>query len=270
MKIKYFCPLWGVKHLPLEQVLEQIKSSGYDGAEIALDPEKDDIFTSSQLIRDFGLELLIQLPYPKIGTPDKMLEDFLSKLDVLLKLDPLMVNCHSGKDHFSFEQNLAFISSADLLSKEHGITVAHETHRGRFSFSPTVIEKYIEAVPDIKLTADFSHWCVVSESLLEDQQHVIDRVIPHCVLIHARVGYAQGPQVPHPGAPEYSKELQQHTKWWKQIAEHHRGTQKQELLITCEFGPPPYMHTIPFTGQAVTSQYEMNLFMKDHLSKNLI
>jgi hypothetical protein len=89
-------------------------------------------------------------------------------------------------------------------------------------------------------------------------------------LIHARVGYAQGPQVPHPAAPEYAKELQQHTKWWRQIAGYHRDTQKEELLITCEFGPPPYLHTLPFTGQQVASQYELNLFMKDHLSKNLI
>lgn len=250
--------------------MEKIKSSGYDGVEIALNPGSDDVYHDSQLIKNYGLELLIQHPYSKTGTPKEMLKDFLSKLDILLRLAPLMVNCHSGKDHFSFEQNLAFIKEAGELSKKHKVTVAHETHRGRFSFSPTVIEKYIDAVPDLKLTADFSHWCVVSESLLEDQQAIIDKVIPRCVLIHARVGYAQGPQVSHPGAPEYNKELQQHTKWWKQIVAYHRGTQKQELLITCEFGPPPYLHTLPFTNEPVVSQYEVNLFMKDHLSKNLI
>jgi sugar phosphate isomerase/epimerase len=270
MKIKYYCPVWGMKHLPLAPVLERIKASGYDGAEIALNPEIQDLYQVRQLFEDHGLEFLVQHPYAKGDTPAKMLRDYLSKLEALLKLNPVMINCHTGKDYFTIGQNLEFINGADALSKKYNVTVAHEIHRGRFSFSTALIEKYISAFPDLKLTADFSHWCVVSESLLEDQQEIMDKVIPHCVYIHARVGYAQGPQVPHPGAPEYEKELRQHTKWWQQIVAHHRQTQKKELIITCEHGPAPYMHTLPFTDQPVASQYEVNLFMKNYLSQKLI
>jgi hypothetical protein len=35
--------------------------------------------------------------------------------------------------------------------------------------------------------------------------------------IHARVGYAQGPQVPDPRAPEYQAALVAHERWWDQI-----------------------------------------------------
>lgn len=269
MKIKYYCPIWGMKHLPLEHVLEKIKSSGYDGAEIGLDPDAQDIFWVKQLFEDYDLELLAQHPFAKGTSPDKLYTDYISKLDKILKIDPVKVNCHTGRDFYSVEENSRFIQEAEVLSHRYGITVTHEIHRGKFSFCTALIGRYIDAFPDIKLTADFSHWCVVSESLLEDQQEIINEVIPHCIHIHARVGYAQGPQVPLPNAPEYKKELQQHMQWWKRIGEHQQYVQQQELTITCEFGPVPYMHMLPFTGEPVASQYEVNLFMKNYLEQNL-
>lgn len=266
MKIKYFCPVWGMKHLPLAVVLQRIKSSGYDGAEIALDPDLVDAKSVKQLFDEIGLEFLAQLPYPKDGKPDEMLAAYHFKMERLMQLEPVMINSHTGRDHFTFEQNAAFIECAEELAKKHGIMVCHETHRGRFSYAAVVIEKYLNAFPEIRLTADFSHWCVVAESLLENQQHIMDKVVSHCAYIHARVGYAQGPQVPDPAATEYEKELRKHTQWWQQIVDYHRQKQSSELIITPEFGPPPYL--LP-GGNEVERQYDMNLFMKDHLSNNL-
>ena len=269
MKIKFYCPIWGMKDLPLAAALRKIKSSGYDGAEIPLNPDTMNIQDTREIFDDNGLEFLIQYPYAREGSFSKMRDVFFSRLDILLKLNPVMINCHTGKDYFSFEQNLEFINGAGMLSKASGITIAHETHRGRFSYSAVVMKDYLDAVPELKLTADFSHWCVVAESLLEDQEETITRVIPHCVYIHARVGYAQGPQVPNPAAPEYKKELTQHVKWWQQIVDHHILAGTEELIITPEFGPPRYMHTLPFSNEPVADQFKMNLFMKDFLTKKL-
>lgn len=267
MKIKYYCPVWGMKHLPLAGVLQKIKASGYDGAEIALDPDLVDIKAVKQLFDEAGLEFLVQLPYPKDGEPGEMLAAYRSKMERLLQLEPVLLNAHTGRDHFTFEQNAAFIQSADELAQKYGITICHETHRGRFSYAAVVIEKYLEAFPRIQLTADLSHWCVVAESLLENQQHIINKVLPHCAYIHARVGYAQGPQVPDPAAPEYANELRRHTQWWQQIVNHHSQKQSCELIITPEFGPPPYL--LPCEN-AIEKQFNMNLFMKSYLSENLI
>jgi hypothetical protein len=266
MKIKYYGTAWGMKHLPLANVLQKLKASGYEGAEIALDPDLVDVKAAKQLFTDNGMGFLAQLPYPKDDKPAAMLPVYLSKLERLLQLEPVMVNSHTGRDHFTFEQNLEFIVEADVLAKKYGIMVCHETHRGRFSYAAVVMEKYIEAFPDLKLTADLSHWCVVAESLLENQQNIIDKVAPHCHYIHARVGYAQGAQVPDPASPAYEKELLQHTKWWQQIVDHHKQNETAELIITPEFGPPPYM--LP-AADAPDRQYNMNLFMKDHLIKTL-
>ena len=270
MKIKYYCPLWGMSEMPLTVALEQIKAWGYDGAEIALDPYLKDVLEVKQQFKDAGLDLIVLHPYGRGATAQEALQNFKAKLEILLKLEPVLLNCHTGKDFYSFEQNLQFIQFAAEQAKAGGITIAHETHRGTFSFAASLMPQYLDACPEMMLTADFSHWCVVAESLLENQQDTIDKVIPHCAHIHARVGYIEGPQVPHPGAPEYSAELNRHTGWWQQIIDHHKLIHTKELTITCEFGPPPYMQRLPFSGEPVASQYEVNLFMKDYLSKNLI
>ena len=246
-----------------------VKSSGFDGAEIALDPDKDNLNRVRKLFETYELDLLVQHPFSKGCTPGEHLRDYSSKLERLMDMQPVKVNCHTGKDYYQVDVNRLFIEDADRLSEKHQVPVAHEIHRGRFSFCTALIDHYLSAFPDLSLTADFSHWCVVSESLLEDQPGVLKRVIPHCTHIHARVGYAQGPQVPHPQAPEYNRELETHLKWWTMILDCHKRRDEPEMTVTCEFGPPPYLHTLPFSGNPVAAQYEMNMFIKKYLTQNL-
>lgn len=42
---------------------------------------------------------------------------------------------------------------------------------------------------------DYSHFCVVAESYLEEQSEMLEQVNERSFHIHARVGYPQGPQV---------------------------------------------------------------------------
>lgn len=270
MEIKFFCPYWGMSHLPLPAALAEIKAAGYDGVELAIDPDQPGYETAAALCTDHGLILLAQHPFAQGSTPVQLLEDYRVKLDKILHLQPLLVNCHTGRDYYTLEQNLPFLETAQALSDTYGIPVAHEIHRGRFSFCTTMTSRYIDACPRLALTADFSHWCVVSESLLEAQQPLIDKVVPHCIHTHARVGFAQGPQVAHPAAREYQPELEAHLRWWQQIRHHHLRTGKSQMTITCEFGPVPYLPSIPFTRAPLASQWELNLFMKDYLTQNLV
>ncbi|HEY4290005.1 MAG TPA: TIM barrel protein [Puia sp.] len=269
MVIKYYYPRWGMEYMPMEDFFRMVKASGFDGAEIALDPDKDDLLRVWKICKAYELDLLVQHPFSKGNTPQEMLKDYQRKLERLMDLEPVMINCHTGKDYYSVAFNSQFIAQATLLAEKHGIPVAHEIHRGRFSFCTALIGDYLAAFPDLSLTADFSHWCLVSESLLEDQQATMEKVIPHCTHIHARVGYAQGPQVPHPDDPAYARELDAHLRWWNRILECHRQQGKKEIAVTCEFGPAPYCHTLPFSGTPVSSQHEINMSMRKFLTENL-
>lgn len=72
-------------------------------------------------------------------------------------------------------------------------------HRGRILYNPWTTRDLCRALPGLKLTADLSHFCVVAERVFAADDAVwadcmkeIARATRH---IHARVGYAQGPQV---------------------------------------------------------------------------
>lgn len=128
-----------------------------------------------------------------------------------------------------------------------GLPVAHETHRGRLLFSPWDCLYYLEQFDRLKLNADFSHWVNVCERLPEDQGQALGLACRRALHIHGRVGYEQGPQVPDPAAPEYRTQREWHENQWAQIHEHWRASGRATGTFTPEYGPPPYLHTLPYT-----------------------
>lgn len=270
MDLIIYCPLWGMDEFSVSDALAKIKEAGYHGAEMALDPKKDDITAIREVFDSYGLKMIAQHPFAMGNSAEEFRKDYITKLGQIVKIRPDKINCHTGKDYFSVNDNLKIIEAAEVISAKNKIEIIHEIHRGRFSFSSALISEYISRFPDIKLTADFSHWCVVSESLLEDQEDTIKTIVPHCFHIHARVGNGESPQVTHPAAPENQYALKRHTQWWKLIYDQHKKRNQKEFTVTCEFGPVPYLPTLPFTNIPVASQWEINLFMKDYLTKKFV
>ena len=115
------------------------------------------------------------------------------------------------------------------------------------------------ALPELRLTCDFSHWCVVCERLPDDEA-ALSLAIQHARHLHARVGYAQGPQVPDPRAPEYETELLAHESWWRRIAAAV-AARGEVVTATPEFGPDGYLHHSPFSNQPVADLAEINRWM---------
>jgi hypothetical protein len=181
-----------------------------------------------------------------------------------------MINSHTGRDYFSFEENLQLIDIASEFSDKHNIKIAHETHRGRFAYSPPVTEKYFEARSNFSITADLSHWVCVTESFLENFSHIVTEAIDRTRHIHARIGYEEGPQVPDPRGLEWSGALARFLNWWDLIIENQKKQETPIFTITTEFGPPPYMPVLPFSNKPVADQFEINYYMKELLTNRYL
>ncbi len=182
------------------------------------------------------------------------------------QLKPLYINCHSGRDYYSLEENTPFIEHTIKLNKSSGVPVYHETHRGRILFAAHITKQYLEKFKDLQLTLDISHWCNVHESLLGDQQATVAAALKKTGHVHARVGHAEGPQVNDPRAPEWAAAVQQHIDWWDTIAAQKRAAGEVMTILT-EFGPPDYLPALPYTRQPVANQWEINAHMMDMLRK---
>ena len=268
MKIKYLCTMWGMNQPTLEEGFNLIKGAGFDGVEMSLPSNKEEIKDIDALLKENGLDLVAQVR-AEGSTVDTQI-DFLEKeLDSVLELNTLLTNVHCGKDYWPLAENIKVISIAQRLAGELGIKIMHETHRARATFCTTSTMDIIDALPKIRFTADFSHWCCVHNSLLQDQQDSVSRVIERTDYIHARVGSAISPQVTDPRASQWKEAVEAHVRWWEKIAGHHKNKDSGFLPICSEFGPPEYMATLPSTGKPIADQWEINCYMKEMLKERL-
>ena len=267
MHILFFCPRWGSESLSWHQFFFKVKEAGYDGVETGfpLTLSSNEKMEITEALKEFNLAVIGQHWQTVESNFDEHKQIFKKHLFSLAKLNPLFINSQTGKDYFTIEQNLELIKTADEISKETGIKIVHETHRGKWSFAAHITHQYLKLAPRIKITLDISHWCNVAESLLEDQPEAVQGAIEHADHLHARVGFQQGPQVIDPRSPENEQILNIHLNWWDKLIalKKERGT--ETFTITPEFGAPPYQHLLPFTNQPITSQWDVNVWMKDLL-----
>jgi sugar phosphate isomerase/epimerase len=265
MEIKILCPLWGQEHLALTAFLGKIKNAGFDGVDTWIPGNKADRKKLFDYLQAHQLHIVAHQHQASGANFEEFKKSFLHNLYLCAEPGPILINSHTGRDWFTLDQSLELIETARNFTDKSGIEVVHETHRGRIGFCPQMAEKLFERCPHYLITADFSHWTCVTESLLESFESIINIAISRTRHIHARVGYENGPQIPDPRAPEWHYAVNAFTNWWDKIIEFNRQTDRKFFTITTEFGPPPYMPTVPFNRSPVADQFEVNCFMKNML-----
>lgn len=229
MQLNFVCPYWGQEGTSASHFLRKVIQDGYDGIEINM-PDAPEFAEQLQLgleqIRKIKPDFIFiaqQVLSSKTESVTEYISRMKSRLDYLVSLKPDFINSHTGKDYFSFDDNCRVIEAAENISHHSGVNILHETHRGRFTFHSAFLLPYVDRFPELKFTADFSHWCTVSESLLSDQHDIIEELIPYMYHLHARIGYEQSPQVNNPFAPEWKPTLDTFKEWWRKIIDTRRN-----------------------------------------------
>jgi sugar phosphate isomerase/epimerase len=276
LQIKYCCTYWGSEKDTPDVFVNKVLLAGYNGIEIFL-PSLNDNFTNAFIeevegVMNKNTDFLF-IAQHIVALENTPINDYINKvkknLTELTAFQPSFINAHTGKDYFSFDDNCKLIEAALNISNKTGIRILHETHRGRFSYHAASLLPYLQKFPEMELVGDFSHFCTVSESMLEEQEEMIQQIIPHIAHIHARVGHEQGPQVNDPFAPEWENHFKIFEKWWEAIVQYKKQKNTQIFSITPEFGPLPYMPSMPYTKQPLSNQWDLNIKMMRHLKNTL-
>ncbi len=248
MELRLIRHLWGVTDA-WEACFPKFRAAGYAGIETPV-PAADQRGRFTRLLAEHGLEY-VPMIFSRGDTPAENVESLRGQLDEALAFSPRVINCHSGKDSWSDDDSIRFYEQVIRLEEQTGAAVAHETHRKRTFFNPWSTRRVLERLPALKLCCDLSHWVCVCERLLDDCGEIIAQAARHCLHVHARVGYAHGPQVPDPRAPEWAGELAAHERWWSTIWDAQAARGMTSVTLTPEFGPPPYLHTLAYTNVPV-------------------
>ncbi|NWB48369.1 sugar phosphate isomerase/epimerase family protein [Pseudomonas gingeri] len=266
MKLEIFRTLWGYT-ASKAQALEELLAAGFDGLEarLPLDAAERSEFAAFLRANRLGYISTVFTAYDVLpvqaAAPAEHLQDLDRKLAWAAELEPRFVNLLAGNDRWPLAQQVEFFGQAMALAKRHGQFCTFETHRSRSLFNPWVTLELIRQLPDLRFTSDISHWIVTCERLLDDPADDLSAFVERVHHIQARVGYDQGPQVPHPGAPEYARELAFHQAHWESIWRAQQARGYTVTTLTPEFGADGYLHHLPFTNVPVADLWSLNVWM---------
>lgn len=264
-KVLFFQTDWG-NELPTEDFLAKVKASGYDGVEVWMPGKPEAREALKNGLKKHELKVIFLHGTNKSLPFEEALKAYETGLKELYSWNPVKVNSHTGSDFWTLEQNLAFLQVGEKLAKEAGISLIHETHRARFSYTLPATLEMLEKFPELGLTLDISHWMVVHERLIPLSDPFLQKILPTIEHIHARIGFAEGPQVNNPAAPEWKNEVKVHLDIWEHLIRNYPG---EVFTVTTEFGPPPYLPTVPFSNVPIADQWEANVWIMNTLKERL-
>ncbi|MCX2980791.1 sugar phosphate isomerase/epimerase [Halieaceae bacterium IMCC14734] len=267
MILQTFKTLWGHTG-SVEAAAVLAKAANFSGLEApAKHADKDYLAALESALNNHGLEWIQEVCTAGSYVPRRQasVSEHLADLEAQIlmgkTLQPKFINVMGGCDAWPIATSVEFFKAAMDIADKHGVLCSFETHRGRSFFSPWNTAAVLQQLPDIRITCDFSHWVVVSERLMDSEWDVIELAAQHAHHVHSRVGYDQGPQVPHPGAPEYAEALASHQRCWEEIWSAQMSRGYTETTMTPEFGPDGYLHHLPFTNAPIADLWDLNCWI---------
>ena len=263
--LKIFTSLWAMQPhdrtgevLPYGRVCGMVRDAGFDG--LAIDLGAADVQTAHDVrphMEREGLTPLI-VAFPKsieaLRDTLKMARDFGSPfVNVIGQVFPLTV-----------EGAIPVIRKWIEMSLQEDMPIQFETHRNCITNDLFATLGLLDAVPEMRLAGDFSHYIVDREFKLPLEpweKGLIDRCISRCDSFQGRVASRQQIQLP--------LDFPQHQKWfdlfkgfWRDGFKDWRARNAMgDLLFLCELGPPEYAMT-GADGRELSDRWAESLHLK--------
>ena len=223
----------------LEQKLAMIRDAGFDGAGVRfIDPGYAREVTG--FLRDSDMTWQAQC-YPR------SISDLAPVLELVAELGADHVNLQPDVRPYSLEECIPYLEGWRRLSAQAGIPVHVETHRDRMTTDLFFTLRLLDCFPDLRLTADLSHYLVGREFAwpVEPENHaLIHRILDNSWGIHGRVASREQVQV-QLGFPQHRGWVELFMGWWDYGFRSWRRRAGPDATLTflVELGPPPYAIT---------------------------
>ncbi|MFC5470247.1 sugar phosphate isomerase/epimerase family protein [Cohnella suwonensis] len=251
----------GGERLTVERKVRMIAESGFDGINgfIPKPEEADEWF---DLLERYGLSFSLNA-YP---SSMQDLADFLKRAATLRRAD--FINLQVMKPFAIGEEAVKLLGGLDALAREAGIPAFIETHRGTVTQDLIRTAEFVEALPDLRLTIDYSHYVVAGElhTVSPEAEAWLGKLLPRTHSIHARVSNGEQVQVDCGEKGEHPM-LAHFVRWWREGMRHWRadpGNEGKTFPVVIELGPPPYAITSDELGartQELGDRWRQSLYL---------
>ncbi len=247
---------------PLQTQLEMIRDAGFDGAGVRfIDPAFARSVTA--FLSDNGMIWQAQC-YPRT------VEDLRPVLDLVAELGADHINLQPDVRPTRLEACIPLLEGWRRLAAQAGVALNIETHRDRMTTDLHFMLRILDCFPDLRLTADLSHYLVGREFAwpVSDENHAqIHRVLDNTWALHGRVASREQVQV-QLDFPQHQGWVSVFIGWWEYAIRSWRKRAAPDAVLTflCELGPSPYAIT-GADGYELTERWEEALTMMDMIRR---
>lgn len=255
--------LWSLGKLPMnaptEWTLDEkfacVRDAGFEGVECWLTDENERTVKDS--LDRFGLRLTL-------GHRPFTLEQVRATVERAVRLGADFVFAQPADAFTPLSTVVEVVREGRKMANDQGIPLFVETHRNNFTETLPQTLQLIDAVPDIRFTADLSHFVVVGEFYGWEEERAIERLAPvleRTSHMHARISNGEQVQV---DVGDGSGQTAQFfvDLWATAMRNWQQGATPGDIFpFASELGPPRYAITLP-DGREFSDRWEQSLVMK--------
>jgi hypothetical protein len=166
-------------------------------------------------------------------------------------------------------EGAALIREWSKTAEAAGFRPRFETHRDRMTTDLRFTLQLLEAVPEMRLTADLSHYLVGQEFAVpvSDENHeLIRRVLERTEMFHGRVASREQVQIAV-GWERHREWLDLFLGWWEEGFRLWRGRSGagEVMVFVTELGPPNWYAITGADGNELSDRWEEALLLRQHV-----
>jgi hypothetical protein len=247
-KLEVFQSLWamelrqpGQAERTMEQNFAMVAEAGYHG--LCLDPAVEEIpqmRALQPLFDTYGLKCMINA-FPHT------VEEMRPLLEFAREMDACHVNALGTQIPLTVAEGAAMVRHWLEDAAATGMSLLFETHRDSLLNDLGYTLKLLDAVPEMRLCADLSHFVVDRElrlPLSDLNRAYIDRVLRRSDCFQGRVASSEQIQL-QIDFPQHQRWVELFKGWWADGMRQwrERNADDATLVFLCELGPPAYAIT---------------------------
>lgn len=245
----------------IEESFAMVAKAGFDGMAIDLGlTDIESVYAAKPLFTRHKLGCLINA-FPR------SIEGLLPALEMAREFEAPFVNVIGQVMPLTVEGMIPVVRRWIEQSNRLGVPIQFETHRNCITNDLYTTLQLIDAVPEMRLCADLSHFLLDREFpypiAARDQAH-IRRILERADSIQGRVASREQIQVPL-AFPQNRKWLELFLDWWELGFRlwRQRMPVDETLIFLCELGPPEYAIT-GADGHELSDRWEESLVLRDY------
>lgn len=239
-----------------------VAAAGYDGMAIDLGVADIDAMRDTRsLFEHHGLGCLI-MAFPKT------IDALKPVLDMARDFDAIGVNIIGQVPALTRAEMMPIIRAWIDMAEAHDVPVQFETHRNCITNDLYTTLELIDAVPDMRLCADLSHYVVDREfwfPISDYDDALIQRILERSDSFQGRVATREQVQVPI-NFPQHQKWYDLFARWWEDgFRSWRRRNPQGTCTFLCELGPPEYAIT-GADGRELSNRWDEALQIRKRVS----